>query len=369
MRKMRLATVSMLALTLAACGSRGELAFAPEAAEVGTVETVLMSTTRSPGEGLPLYTKARAERPQFGRFEVSVPPDREPGTVPFPRRSPPDPRTDFLVVEAGRLPDERAFVSTVNAQLATKPASQRNADLFVHGFNTNFAEGLYRKAQMEHDLVRNPAAVYFAWPSAANALEYEYDRESALYSRAGLATTIAALARSNAREITLVAHSMGGFLLMDTLWVMAQAGYDDVFRKLTAVVLISPDIEIDLFRKEAPALLARGVPIYVMVSSKDRALRLSAVLRGESERLGSIKSADELGGLDVTVIDLSNVKSTDDIGHFKEATSPAVIAWAKALQASGTWIFDQGKRPGLLERSAALSEVGAEIVVAPLAAQ
>jgi esterase/lipase superfamily enzyme len=369
MQKMRLATVSMLALTLAGCGSRGELAFAPEAAQIGTVETVLVSTTRSPGEGLPLYTTARADQPQFARFEVSVPPDREPGTVTFPRRSPPDPRTDFLVVEARRLPDERAFVSAVNAQLATQPASERNADLFVHGFNTNFAEGLYRKAQMEHDLVRRPASVYFAWPSAGSSLGYGYDRESALYSRGGLAMTIAALARSNARNITLVSHSMGGFLLMDTLWVMALAGYDEVFRKLNAVLLISPDVEIDLFRKEAPAVLARGVPIYVLVSSKDRALRFSARLRGEGERLGSINSVDDLGGLDVTVLDLSNVESTDNFGHFKEATSPAVIAWVKALQATGIGVYDEGKRPGLLEGSAALIQQGTDIVVAPLAAQ
>ena len=369
MQKTRAAVASLLVLTLAGCGSRGELGFAPEAGEVGTVETVLMSTTRRPGQGLPLYSKERADRPQFAQFEVSVPPDREPGTVTYPRRSPPDPRTDFLVVEAQRLPDERAFVAAVNARLASVPPSQRNADIFVHGFNTNFAEGLYRKAQMENELVRNPAAVYFSWPSAGSGLLYEYDRESALYSREGLGETIVALARSKAREITLVAHSMGAFLLMDTLWVMAHGGYDEVFRKVTAVILISPDVEIDLFRKEAPAVLARGVPIYVMVSSSDRALRFSAKLRGESERLGSIKSVDELGGLNVTVIDVTNVESADSLGHFKEATSPAVIAWAKALRASGTGIFDQGKKPGLIEGSAALIQEGASIVVAPIAAK
>ena len=209
-------------------------------------------------------------------------------------------------------------------------------------------------------------SVHFAWPSAASTLAYVADRESALYSRDALETTIDTLGRSNATRMDLVGHSMGAFLLMDTLRLMARTENDAFFRKVNAVILISPDIDIDVFRKEAEPVLARGVKIYVLVSKDDRALRISARLRGEQSRLGSIKSADELGGLPVTVIDLSAVESPDALGHFKPGTSPSVIAFVSALHKSGGGVFNQGKQRGLIEGSVAVVQQGTDILLAPL---
>ena len=209
-------------------------------------------------------------------------------------------------------------------------------------------------------------SVHFAWPSAASTLAYVTDRESALYSRDALETTIDTLVHSNATRMDLVGHSMGAFLLMDTLRLMARAENDAFFRRVNAVILISPDIDIDVFRKEAEPVLARGVKIYVLVSKDDRALRISARLRGEQTRLGSIKSADELGGLPVTVIDLSAVESPDALGHFKPGTSPSVIAFVSALHKSGVGVFTQGKQRGLIEGSVAVVQQGTDILLEPL---
>ena len=90
---------------------------------------------------------------------------------------------------------------------------------------------------------------------------------------------------------------MGCFLLMETLRVMARLGFDEVFAKVNAILLLSPDIEIDVFRKQAPPVLARDVPIFVVVSTRDRALLMSAMIRAErsTPRVGSISSPEELG--------------------------------------------------------------------------
>lgn len=360
----RLLAVMTLGM-LAACGSRGELGFLPEAAEVGRVETVLVSTTRSRGEGLPLYTAGRETRPEFLRFEIAVPPDRERGSITFPRRSP-DPATDFLVVEAVRLADERRFVSAINAALAADPTGSREGVIFVHGYNTNFAEGLYRHTQLQYDFDQHGASVHFAWPSSATLHGYVYDRESALFSRDALAETIDAMARSNVRQFNLVAHSMGSMLLMDTLRTMARGGHAAAFAKLNAVVLISPDIEIDVFRVQAPPVLARGVPIFLLVAGDDRALRLSARMRGERDRLGSITSPDELVGLPVAVIDVSGVAAPDFTGHFREASSPALIGFLSGLNDQGLDLMHSVQRPSFLEGGAALIQIGANIVTAPL---
>ncbi|WP_167378817.1 alpha/beta hydrolase [Mesorhizobium prunaredense] len=271
----RMLTTALITMMVTACGTRGELSFMPDGAVPGTIETVLVSTARAPAAAPALYSNARSPNPQFARFDISVPPKREQGTVTFSKGNKVDPETDFVVTSVERLQDNRAFLSAVNAEVAR-------------------------------------------------------------------------------------------FLLMDTLRLMARTENDTFFQKVNAVILISPDIEIDVFRKEAEPVIARGVKIYVIVSKDDRALRFSARLRGERSRLGSIKSADELGGLPVTVVDLSAVESPDSLGHFKAGTSPSVVAFVRALHTSGGGAFNQGNQPGLISGNVAVVQQGSNILLKPV---
>ena len=129
---------------------------------------------------------------------------------------------------------------------------------------------------------------------------------------------------------------------------MARVGHDRVFKKIGAVVLISPDIEIDVFRRQAKPVVARGVPICILVSRGDRALRVSARLRGEQARLGSIRSQADLGGLDVAIMNLSSIRSEDMTGHFKAGALPELIRFVRKLDATGLDIFESGKGPGVI---------------------
>ncbi len=90
--------------------------------------------------------------------------------------------------------------------------SEGTTSVFVHGYNTNFAEGLYRQAQLLHDYDAHSASVHFAWPSAASGQGYVYDLDKALYSRGALEATLRAMAGSQAMKINVIAHSMGAFL-------------------------------------------------------------------------------------------------------------------------------------------------------------
>jgi esterase/lipase superfamily enzyme len=360
--------VAGLLLVLAvACAPRGDLALDPAAAPVGTVEDVIVASSRVQYDALPWFGEARAFRTGFASFQVSVPPDRKPGSVSFPRGDSVDPSTDFLVVAADPLADAQDFIRAVNRAIAADPAAGGSVSLFVHGYNTNFAEGLIRQAQIQHDLHKTGAAVQFAWPSKARTGAYLYDEDSVLFSRDAMQQTLAALAATNARRINLFGHSMGTLLVMDTLRGMAREGHDAVFVKLNAVVLIEADLDVELFRTQAPPVLARGVPIFALVSDKDRALKVSAALRGTGDRLGSVQSAAELGGLDVTVIDLTEVRSTDWLGHLKEAESPALIAFLDGLAQRGVDTFGGALAGPMAEGGLSLIQQGTQIVVAPLA--
>ena len=79
---------------------------------------------------------------------------------------------------------------TLDAVLAQDPHHSREGTLFVHGYNTNFVEGLYRGAQLQHDMERHGVSVFFSWPSQARALDYIADQENALYSRDAMAVTL-----------------------------------------------------------------------------------------------------------------------------------------------------------------------------------
>jgi esterase/lipase superfamily enzyme len=294
-----------------------------------------------------------------------VPPDRKPGTLRYPGTRP-DPQRDFVVTEAQRLDGARAFVATINAEAAKLPRKGRTGVVFVHGYNSNFAEGLLKTAQLRHDLKAPGIAMLFTWPSVGKLLGYVSDRENALFSRPSLAETLSLLARSNLDGYNLVAHSMGTFLTMETLLALAQSGDRATLDKIKAVILISADIEVDVFRRQAPPVLAAGVPIYLLVSSDDKALRLSAVIRGESDRVGSVRSSAELGGLDVSVIDLSQIDSEDMTGHLKIGSSPELIAFVQQIRNSGTAIFDDDQKVGILEQGGVLMQGAAGVLVSPI---
>ena len=219
---------------------------------------------------------------------------------------------------------------------------------------------------MRHDLESPGIGVLFTWPSVGKLLAYATDRENALFSRQPLAETLALMARTNLDGYNLVAHSMGTFLTMETLLALAQSGDQATLDKINAVILISADIEVDVFRRQAPPVLAAGVPIYLLVSSDDKALKLSAKIRGEAGRLGSVRSDDELGGLDVAVIDLSKIESDDMAGHMKVGTSPDVIAFVQRIRDSGAAIFDDGQKVGLLEQGGALIQGATGVLINPI---
>jgi esterase/lipase superfamily enzyme len=343
--------LALFVVLAGACAPRGELALAPGAVG-GAPEPMLVASSRAPqGVG---FGRAAGPGLSFARMTVSVPPDRVPGTVTFPRGPAPDPRRDFLITDGTPIADSAAFIRTVNTALATRPANQREVFVFVHGFNTNFAEGLYRQAQMRHDFGAPGVSVHYAWPSAASLTAYATDREAALAARDDLERLIDLLTRTKATRIVLAGHSMGAFLVMEALRQKAIRDQAAGFAKLGTVVLMAPDIDVSVFRRQARLLAEQDVSIYIFTSSRDRALRFSALLRGSGNRLGSLSDNGPIADLPVTVIDLTDVDdSPDALNHFKVATSPTMIALFNGMSSYGTLILpDETRQPGLIAAGA-----------------
>lgn len=333
--------LSSAATTLVACAPRGTFTLDPAAAKIGVVEPIYLATSRSPTDPPAFFDNGRDAHVSFARFDISIPPDRETGSVNFPGDRKPNPERDMLTVEAMIYANPEAFRRSLG-QSIRKPGTKGVVNIFVHGFNTNTAEAVYRLAQMAHDIKMTGTFVQFAWPSLGNAFGYVHDRDSAVFSRDALEETIEEVAKAGARSIILMAHSMGTYLAMETMRQMAIRGTGEGLRKIDSVVLISPDIDVDVFHSQMRSIEHPPEPFVIFGSRRDKALKLSSLLVAEPARLGNLKDPSVLADLPVTYVDIDAFR--DGTSHFAVATSPELIEVLNGFANADAWLARDERR-------------------------
>ena len=322
-----LIAATCLALVLAACSSNQSVML-PVAVDPGQAKPVnmLVATTRQPTSDRSLmFTGERGEGVSLANVVVSVPPAdrRQPGTIQWPTGTRPDPATSFITLEARDMPD-----AEVPTWFRREAGPRRRALIFVHGFNTGFADATFRLAQLAHDLGTQAAPVLFTWPSKGNALDYVYDRESTIYSRSALVTLLkAAIASRDVGEIVIVSHSMGSWLTMEALREIGlRAGR--LSPKVKTVVLASPDIDVDVFRRQVLEM-GPARPKFLLVSSRnDVALALSRFVAGDVDRLGAADLRTHQALLErygIELVDATDASQADPLGHNAFAESGPLL--------------------------------------------
>jgi len=317
-----------LSLLLAACAGRSDEAMMlAEPVATGSPPVDMLVVTTRAGDPDPgrLFSGERGADTSFTELRVSIPPAdvRKVGEVIRPTHVPPDPTKEFAVV--GRVdhtgPSARAWFH--------KNGNGR-ALIFVHGFNTRYDDAVFRFAQFVHDSGTPFTPILFTWPSRGKVIDYNYDRESTNYSRDSLELLLrAAASDSSVKEISILSHSMGTWLTMETLRQMAiRDGH--LPAKLHDVVLASPDIDGDVFRKQLERLGKPRPRISLFVSRDDRALDVSKLIAGDVDRVGAIDPTSEpwkstLEKENVAVFDLTDVKTSDRLNHGKFAADGDVV--------------------------------------------
>jgi len=368
MLRARFLPVLALLLALAAC-SRVHGVLVPTGAQAPGTSRVdmLVATTRSDlgaaqGE---MFTGERGEGLAFADIAVSIPPDsaRQVGDVQFPQSLPADPMRDFVTLEADRL-GKGAALARLNGRLVHTP--RRQVLVFVHGYNNRFEDAVYRFAQIVHDSGTDALPVLFTWPSRGRLLQYGYDHDSASFSRDALERVLQALANDpSVGEISILAHSMGNWVTIEALRQMAIR--DRVLpTKIANVMLAAPDVDFDVFRRQAAEIGPAASRFYLFVARDDAALAISRRVWGDKPRLGGINPEAQpynevLEQDNIKWVDLTGVNSDDPLRHGTFAQAPEVVRAIGVRLAGGQLLAESAGVGGKIGQVAtgAVGAVGA----------
>jgi esterase/lipase superfamily enzyme len=304
-------------------------------------------STTDPGE---MFNGERSDALSYAAITVSIPPDasRKIGDVQWPQSLPGDAQKDFVTVSADYT-DKQRFNASVGAE--AKRVGGGRVLVFVHGFNNRFDDAVYRFAQIVHDAKVPAVPVLFTWPSRGELRlrAYTYDRESANFSRDDLESLLDSLeANPSVSEVNLLAHSMGNWIALEALRSRSIRGLAASRRsKLKNVMLVAPDVDVDVFRSQLQRMGGARPPISLFISRDDGALALSKAIWGDVPRLGDVDPQQEpyrteLANDRIEVFDLTKLAVAGDDAHdraFEQA--PTVVAMIRNRMAQGQSLADR----------------------------
>lgn len=327
----RIAFTVVLGLLVSACVGQNthellnRTAIDVPASTIAATHDIFVATTRrkSTTEPRRVFDGDRSSTLSFAEVEITVPKIHQVGNIERAKgAAPSDPSKHFAARRVTFHGDAHAFEKAVDANVAERGD---RVLVFVHGYNNGFDDGVYRITQIAHDTDYKGTPVLFSWASSGKLTGYVYDKESANAARDDLEATLKMLARTRAKSIDIIAHSMGTWVTMEALRQLAIENNRDLNDKLGYVVLASPDIDVDVFKKQMARYGQPDKPFVILLSGDDRALRLSGFISGDKPRVGDYGNAPELSQLGVIVVDLTNAKGNDRLNHAKFADNPMLV--------------------------------------------
>lgn len=338
--------VIVLLLVLSGCAARpGPETLIPVAnPEAGSRQVTLLAVTnRTKSDSVPPVVGNGRGVPSYEEFTLRNRASAQSGADEF-RHPSKDPSKDFVTV-GRRLMDEPRFKAEV-AQMAN--SGDRTIAVFVHGYNYSYQEAVFRLAQLAADSDGASVPILFSWPSDGRTAGYLSDRDGATYARDDLAALLTSLTGADPdRQVAVIGHSMGAWLVMETLRQLRLNGRDDVLGQLGAV-LAAPDIDMDVFRKQVGVVGPMSTPLTLLVSPDDRILAASGRVSGNRLRLGRASLNDpQLIALArqnrMRVMDISAAPGSDALNHDRYVGFAARYAQLDQGQQQG----DELRRAGI----------------------
>jgi esterase/lipase superfamily enzyme len=286
------------------------------------VEIEVFFATDRESEKTEDYFSGRRSELQYGRCLVNIPKNKALGEIPRPKwwkLEFSENKDKHVMITGLDVFDAEKFFSALNSN-----GDEKDAFVFIHGYNTGFKEAVHRTAQITFDLGFKGTPITYSWPSAAKTINYLYDEESVIYTKSHMVSFFKDLqAKSKLNKIHIIAHSMGNRVLTNALMALQTEGFFNE-TKFDQIIMAAPDIDAQVFLKElVPYLAGSSERMTLYASSKDKALQVSRGIHGSIIRLG--ESGDLITCCEG--IDTVDASSTDPsfVGHgYFASTAPLI---------------------------------------------
>lgn len=235
------------------------------------------------------YGKARGEL-ELGVATVTIPQSHERGQMEAKSIWKLEFRTNpakHVVLQSIEPLDPDTFYGRLQGEFVKDP--DREAFVFIHGYNVRFDSAARRAAQIAFDMNYVGVPILYSWPSRGSTVGYVADTAVVRLSGRRLTHFLDDLvARSGAKTIHIVAHSMGNRALTDALELMAlRHGIKEGDAPLFGQVLFAaPDVDAGLFREMLPTIRPIAQRLTLYASEGDWALATSRKLHGNAPRAG-----------------------------------------------------------------------------------
>jgi esterase/lipase superfamily enzyme len=269
-------------------------------------------TDRAPDADGGLYFSGVRGDLNYGVSQVSIPPGHvlgeheEPSLLKLEWSNETD---KHISVRDVRKLDREAFTTRLGRAIEASP--DRKLMVFVHGYNEEFPDVSRMVAQFADDLKFSGPVVLFSWPSQGSLTGYTVDETNAEWAESHFVEMLSALLEQvPVQSIYLVGHSMGNRIIGNAMITLSGDRLESDLMLFREIIMIAPDIDADVFRKDmAPRLARTGIHITLYASSKDRALMASKAFHGYPragdsgealvvvEGMETIDASDASGGL------------------------------------------------------------------------
>jgi len=288
-----------------------------EAKQVAAVRLFVLTTrkkTDSVGSDLRFGTDRGSET--AAAATVTIPRDHRLGSLESPSiwrldfRE--DPAKHVTVRDLATIPRERLIGV---GDVADRQG--QGALIYVPGWNVDLDQALRRAATLSYDLGFPGRTIVYSWPSADRVASYAADQLNAEWSTPTLTGLLSDIGASPA-SVNIVALNLGGRIAINAVRALPFAEGSPPVANL---VLVNPDIDLQLFRSLVSELTPRVRRITVYISKDDTASR-AAKLYGGYPRLGDAGSMPMFSNSNIDIIDVAT--EGDQLGYASENT--AVLA-------------------------------------------
>ena len=210
---------------------------------------------------------------------------------------------------------------TLDEVLDRVAESSGNVAVYVHGYSVTFEQACRDAALLQERVGLEGRLLFFSWPANGKASNYLRDVGDLEWSVVPLTNLLLTLIdRFGSQNIDVLGHSLGARAVLDAVAAQSEArGGADVLGRL---ILIAPDVDSDIFRRDFANFGSLASAVTVYVSGEDRALKASRRVSGEPRLGEGDLDLSALAGIDV--VDVVQPRWTWKTGHAYHLENEAV---------------------------------------------